>query len=213
MNRRILLGLLAIAAAATAIFFVMRGGGDGGDEPSQPAANAPSADRPARDVPAPRDVRARQQPPREKFDPTGTTEYALEDGTTVRDHRSGAKAEYMRPSLPHRTMSPVTASVTSNVMRAVRPLVLKCMSTVPESAFGEAPLIQTRAEIQIDADGNLSVLELGPALADIDEAAAGEALDCIRDGAASLNIHVDHPAVAQATLAFAIRPLDRDRRK
>lgn len=212
MNRRLLLAIVALAAIGVGLFLFLDG-----DDKKKAAEPPKTADNtlPTRDVPDSldhRNVPDRQQPG--QVTPSTAEEageYMLEDGTMVRDHRSGGSAPYVKPSVPHREASPVTANVTSNVMRAVRPIVLKCMSNVPDSAFGKAPLIETRASISIDAEGNLTVLELGPALADIDEGAVGDALDCIRNAAASIHVHVDHEEVAQTTLAFAIRPLDHRR--
>jgi hypothetical protein len=208
MNRRVLIGLLAVAGAGIALYLLFRG------DPTPkaaPASGSQTADsRPTRDVPSTPDRNAPTArigaPDRTGNPAAAETQYQLEDGTIVRDHRSGANEPYIRPSLPRREDSPVTAKVTAKVMSAVRPIVIKCMNTVPESAFGDAPLVETRAVVKIDDQGNLDVLELGPALAHIDEDAAADALDCIRNGASSVHVHVDNPPVAEATLAFAIRP-------
>jgi hypothetical protein len=114
----------------------------------------------------------------------------------------------VRPSLPHRDRSPVTGEITAAVMSLVRPVVLGCMKEVPETAFGADPLVMTRATISIDEQGTLTVDELGPALQDIDEAAAGGALDCIRAKSGTLSQQVEHAAVETTNLAFPIRPLD-----
>jgi hypothetical protein len=83
------------------------------------------------------------------------------------------------------------------------------MQSVPDSAFGDpkASVVETRASVSIDASGNLTVLELGPAVSGIDEDASADALDCIRNAAGEIHVHVDSVAVPQATLAFAIRPM------
>jgi hypothetical protein len=209
MNRRVLLGLAVLVGGALALYLILRGG----DKPAQPASQPTTSDssRPVRDTPSTAPDRNGPGPRLGAPDGTGNpvasdTQYQMEDGTIVRDHRTGAAEPYLRPSLPRREDSPVTAKVTSAVMAAVRPIVIKCMNAVPESAFGTAPLVETRAVVKIDDKGNLDVLELGPALAQIDEEAAADALDCIRNAASSVHVQVDNPPVAEATLAFAIRP-------
>jgi hypothetical protein len=209
MNRRALIGLLVVAVVAGVLFYIFRGSRD--DHPKSTASTTSSDPQPVRDVPPGTPDRnappTRLAPPERVADPSASdTQYQLEDGTIVRDHRGGGTGPYVRPSLPRREDSPVTAQVTSTVMAAVRPIVIKCMSSVPDSAFGDKPLIETRAVVKIDDKGNLDVLELGPALAGIDEDAAAEGLDCIRNAASSIHVQVENPAVASATLAFAIRP-------
>ena len=203
MNRRLILVIVLVAAAGAALFFFLRGDDD------QKAPPAVTEAKPERDVPStPRDQVLDRRKPTRATPSEGKDIYTLEDGTVVRDHRTNAGG-YVRPSLPHKGSSPVNAAVTGSVMRAVRPIVLECMKSLPDSAYGEKPFIETRAVVSIDETGTLSVLELGPAPHDIDEAAAGEALDCIRNAAANINTHVDHEPVAEATVALRIRPFDR----
>lgn len=221
MNGRVVLVGLAVAVLGTALYFlVIRGGGDG--EPGDGGrAAAGDPNRPERDIPSepPQGAGAadpgpgRVIPPDPELDTNrAPVEHVREDGSTVRDHRKNPN-EYIRPSLPHPDLSPVTPSVTSSVMALVRPVVLTCMKDVPEAAYGARPVVMTRATISIDDDGMLTVVEIGPALDDIDEAAAAAALDCIREKSGTLSTRVDNAAVASTNLAFPIRPLDYRRDK
>ena len=215
MNGRVVLVGLAVAVLGAAVYFlVIR---DGDDAPEVPAAKDPGA--PERHIPGD-PVRGATPPAR---DPGGTTsgelelapspvEHVREDGSSVRDHRANP-TPYVRPSLPHPDESPVTGEVTVAVMSLVRPVVLGCMKQVPETAYGARPVVMTRATISIDDDGILTIDEIGPALTDIDEAAATAALDCIREQSGKLTQRVDHAAVASTNLAFPIRPLDYQRDK
>lgn len=204
MNRRLLVASAALVVLGAVLYiFVIRDDGDDAVA-SDPAA---AAARPERDLPQPR---VQRMPTRDT--PTAPTDepvtYEREDGTTVVDHRTNPTTQYTRPALPHPSRSPVSAQVTAVVMKQVRPVVLKCMQGVPETAFGARPVVMTRAQISIDDKGTMTVHELGPAATDIDATAAAAALDCIRKEGVGLTAHVDHPAVETATLAFPIRPLD-----
>jgi hypothetical protein len=210
MNRR-LLSIGAAVAVVGAAFYVLVLRGRGAAEADRPAERT-AASRPERDLREPRAPRA-VPPPRptsrdDGGDRPGPSHYLREDGTMVRDHRGEGAPRYLRPSLPHRDASPVTANVTAAVMKEVRPIVLKCLRGLPDSAFGERALVMTRAVVSIDDAGMLSIDELGPDATDVDEAAIAPALDCIRSQATNLKTRVDHGPVASATLAFPIRPLD-----
>ena len=212
MNRTLLFGVGAAVAAGLVLYLLV---GRHHDDPSQSAPTS-AADHPIRDVPsapmasAGNKVTIRNTPgaPMTGAD-TPTIEYQREDGTVVRDHRGSDNAgTFLKPSLPYPTQSPVSAEVTATVMAQVRPIVLKCLHDVPDAAYGQAPLVMTRAKISIDAQGNLSVLELGTAASDIDASASAAAMDCIKQSASMVHTHVDHAAVESATLAFPIKPLD-----
>jgi hypothetical protein len=216
-GRVFLVGLVVALLGAALYLFVIRG-----DESRHDAARPTTADTstdtaaPSRDTPpthasttpsAPSTGDAPEGPGAEHaVDPETQKGYDLEDGTQVRDHRSGNAKPYVRPSLPHPSQSPVSASVTATAMGLVRTPVLRCLRDVPSSAFGEKPVVMVRAVIAIDQAGTLTVDELGPAVSDIDEGASAAALDCIRSAAGSLSTHVDHPPVESATLAFPIEP-------
>jgi len=216
MNRRVLvIGGLVAAVGLVVYFLVIRdhGGASPGtaarDESSAPARNLPplqsrTPSTPTRDTaaaPAAGDVAAD-----DPSAPAAPRIYEREDGSEVRDHRGGDAQTYVRPALPHPSQSPVTAQVTAKVLGAIRGPVLKCLGSIPSSAFGPKPLAMIRANISIDGAGTLTVNELGPAFSDIQESATSGAADCIRAAAGSLSVHVDHPAVDTATLAFPIRP-------
>lgn len=217
MNARVALLGLVVVVLGVGVYLFLRGGDDG--EPDRTAASrgaAPERDLPtgpARDPGTPaRDVGPSGktiQPDPERPEPV---EHVREDGTTVRDHRKNP-GEYIRPSLPHPDESPIAPEVTSSVMSLIRPVVLECMKGVPEAAFGQRPVVMTRATISIDDQGTMIVTDIGPAVDDIDESAATAALDCIRGKSGSLTAKVDHAAVASANLAFPIRPLDYRRDK
>ncbi|MCA9673516.1 MAG: hypothetical protein KC464_00650, partial [Myxococcales bacterium] len=133
----------------------------------------------------------------------------------VRDHRTN-KEPYLRPGLPHPSMSPVTPVVVSRVMALVRPVVLGCFASIPDEALGDKGTVMTRAVVSIDGAGKLSVEELGPAAGGLDAAdpdALATALECVRSGAAGLTTQVDHAAVDHATLAFPIQPAKYRRHK
>lgn len=217
MNGRVVLVGLAVAVLGAAVYFlVIRGG----DESGEPERTAESGKAPERDVPGDPE-RGLAPPGRDPGpgktveadpEPRGAVEHTREDGTTVRDHRANP-TEYVRPSLPHPSESPIAAEVTASVMQLVRPVVLACLKDVPEAAYGARPVVMTRATISIDDKGLMTVDDIGPALDDIDESAAGAALACIRDKSGTLSAQVDHAAVASANLAFPIRPLDYRRDK
>lgn len=212
MNRTLLFGVGGAIAAALVLYLMI---GRGHDDASQ-AAPTSASDHPIRDVPsapmasAGNKVTIRNTPgaPITGAD-TPTIEYQREDGSVVRDHRGGDNAgTFIKPALPYPTKSPVSAEVTATVMAQIRPIVLKCLHDVPDAAYGQAPVVMTRAKISIDAQGMLTVLELGPAVSDIDASASAGAMDCIKQSASMVHTHVDHAAVDSATLAFPIKPLD-----
>jgi len=214
MNGRVLLVGLVVAVLGAAIYlFAVRGGDEGGGAGTAEGPTQPEREVPTPVTPSEPATRAGGQGgsavaiPADPEPAPGTVEYEREDGSTVRDHRGGGAAPYVRPSLPHPTAAPVSPQVTQTVMGLIRPVVLGCMKEVPETAFGAEPVVMTRATISIAEDGTLTVDEIGPALTDIDENAAGAALDCIRAKSGGLSSHVDHAAVASANLAFPIRPL------
>ena len=211
MNARVALLGLAVVVLGVGVYLFLRGGDDG--EPDRTAASGGAHEReiptgPAREGTTPeRDVGQPGKTIGPDPDRPGPVEHVREDGTTVRDHRK-TPTEYVRPSLPHPDESPIAPAVTAEVMKLIRPVVLDCMKGVPEAAFGQRPVVMTRATISIDDQGLMTVIDLGPALDDIDESAASAALDCIREKSGSLSSKVDHAAVASANLAFPIRPLD-----
>jgi hypothetical protein len=213
MNQRVLLGgaVAAVALGIGAYFIVGDRGGDDA-KPADPGSTA-SVDTPERDVPgAP--VRARV--PRRVAGDDGATsngDYVetYEDGSRRRDHRPGNPEPSMRPVLPHRSKSPVTAQVTSIAMQTLRPLVMACLKELPDSAFTEEARVVVRAAVSIDEEGNLTASDLGPKSKGIDEAAVEPALECIRNAASSFNAQVDHPAVAEAVLSLQVRPGRRAR--
>jgi hypothetical protein len=217
MNGRVVLLGLVVAVLGVGIYFLVRGGDDA--EPARSASGG--GDTPAREIPT---GPVREGAPPERDPGEGKTipadpeaapmpvEHTREDGTTVRDHRKNP-GEYIRPSLPHPEESPIAAEVTASVMQLIRPVVLECMKDVPEAAYGQRPVVMTRATISIDDQGTMTVDDIGPAFSDIDESAANAALECIRGKSGSLSAKVDHAAVASANLAFPIRPLDYRRDK
>lgn len=216
MNARVALLGLVVVVLGVGIYLFVRGGDDADPDRTSAGGGAPERDLPtgpAREgAPPERDVGQ----PGKTIEPDPArpepVEHVREDGTTVRDHRKNP-GEYIRPSLPHPDESPVAPEVTSTVMNLIRPVVLECMKSVPEAAFGQRPVVMTRATISIDDQGTMTVDDIGPALDDIDESAASAALDCIRGKSGSLTTKVDHAAVASANLAFPIRPLDYRRDK
>ncbi len=210
MKRPVVLALLAVLAAVAVYLLVFRGDDDGAKaSDTRSEARPDRQDAPITRTPAPPPRRDSPEDVVRDSPASGAPVIRTrEDGSTVRDHRKNADAEWVRPALPHPSMSPVSAVVTSTVMRQVRPVVLECMRKVPDSAYGTSPVVVTRAEISIDGEGNLRVAALGPALRDIDPTAAAAALECIRAAAPTLSGHVEHEAVPSATLSLTIRPLD-----
>jgi hypothetical protein len=219
VNTRVLLVGLVVALLGTALYLFVIRGDESGKDAERPATadTATGTAAPSRDLPpthasttpsAPSTAGDAPAGPgtEHALDPETQKGYDLEDGTQVRDHRSGGAKPYVRPSLPHPSQSPVTAAVTATAMGLVRTPVLRCLRSVPSSAFGDKPVVMVRAVIAIDQAGTLTVDELGPAVSDIDEGASAAALDCIRSAAGSLSTHVDHPPVESATLAFPIEP-------
>lgn len=209
MKRPIVLALLAVVAAVAVYLLVIRD--DGGAKASDERTGAGEAARPDRqDAPRTRPPVRNDAPDRRGAavgDGPGYTEEYV-GGTRVRDHRTDPDDKIVRPPLPHRSDAKVDPTVTSQVMRAVRPVVLECMRNVPDSAYADRPVVVTRTVISIDDQGKLAVAELDPRVNDIDEAAVEPALECIRAAASTLSVQVDHGAVPTATLSFTIRPLD-----
>jgi len=217
MNRALLTGLL-VAVIGAAVYFFIRGGDDGEkakatasqaperDLPPAAASRTPSA--PTRDTTAPPTLDPDLGQRGDELATDGTRIYQREDGSEVRDHRAGNPAPYIRPALPHPSKSPIIPTTTAKVMGLIRGPVVSCMKSVPDAAFGTKPLVMMRATVSIDDQGTLTVQELGPALQDIDAAAAASALDCIRAASGTLSTHVDdQPSVESANLAFPIEPL------
>lgn len=219
MNVRVVLLGVAVAVIGAAIwFFALRDGGDAADGAASTSADPAVAETgaPARDVPAaraPRPVTPRVALPTEAPTRPGGSDYTLEDGSQIRDHRAAGAAPMIKPALPHPSQSPVSGAVTAEVMKTVRPVVLKCLRDVPESAYGPGAVVMVRAVFSIEESGELRIAELGTGLSEIDEAAAAGAVDCVKAQASSLTTRVDHAAVESATIAFPVRPLDFANRK
>ncbi len=206
--------VLAAAGVAGGVFFLMRDG----DEAAA-TRDAAGVAQPDRDVPTltPAERRAAARSHGTHVKPEGEPGAAgpaadepevsyMEDGTRVADHRK-TKEPYLRPGVPHPSMSPVDGKVSTAVLQQLRPIVIKCLASVPDDAFTDQALVMARAVIAIDAQGNLTALELGADGTGLDPERLAPAVECIRAAAGSVQAHVDHEAVETATLAFPIRPL------
>jgi hypothetical protein len=132
--------------------------------------------------------------------------YELEDGTHVSDHRNNP-SKYLRPGVPHPSLSAVDGKVSTAVLHEIRPVVLKCLANIPDEAFAADAIVMARVSITIDDQGNLTATEVGADGTGLDEATLAPAVECIRAAAPSIQTHVDHEAVESAKLAFPIRPL------
>lgn len=206
---------LAAAGVATGAFFLLRDGDEAGA-----TRTAHQTAQPDRDVPTTPDgarvpVRDRANDRRVPSGPDGLEEgdaadkppvTYLEDGTRVTDHRSKA-SQYLRPGVGHPSKSPVDGKISTEVLHLIRPIVLGCLAGVPDDAFADDAVVMARADITIDAQGNLTATDLGADGTGLDDAKLQPAIDCIRAAAPSVTAHVDHAAVETVSLAFPIRPL------
>jgi hypothetical protein len=211
MKHRLVLGGAAIALVGVVVYLVAFRDADRSADSDDRAAAAvvrgDGAAAPDRDVPARTPRQARAAARDSGSGDRGYTEDVTDDGVRVRDHRAKTDTPHLRPFVKHPTKMAITVEVTDAVMKVVRPLALRCFSAIPDSAFADDSQLMIRVELSIDEAGNVTTPDLAPRTAGIDHPDVEAAVACIRDGAPTIQTHVDHPAVASEVIAIPLRPL------
>jgi hypothetical protein len=135
-----------------------------------------------------------------------TRAYVLEDGTRVRDHRTGVTEKFDIPSTPpQRKAERLAQPEVAKVHAALHPMAMECAKAVPDAELASDAVLQIRMLVHV-ADGSLvadSVTArsrgLGSKTADVEA--------CVRERAASIAVDVaaDHPSVEAYPLTFPYR--------
>lgn len=200
--------MVAVAAAGVAVgaFFFLRDddeakGGraqveEGSAQPERDLPVAGDVRRPVRDVPA-RDVGP--------ADPSAPEVHELADGSRVVDHRK-SKTPYIRPGVPHPSLSPVDGNVTTAVMRELRPIILDCLKDVPTEAMSDEAVVMAYAVIAIDGAGNVTASEIGADASGIDSPGLPDAMQCVANAASQVSVQVEHEAVESAKVSARVLP-------
>ncbi len=198
-TRRLSLLALAAVAAALAVYLLVGRGSHATREPrltgpvgalhpgdpSRPGAGTPGLRSPGT-TPARLPGAADPADPAAVLD-AGTRTYVMDDGTVVRDHRAGGGEPPVAttPVPPEqRTLNP---ELSAKVYQQLAPRVADCTGKVPASARGADPFVYVNLTVEVDG-GILSTTEVLPVAHDVEDAAAGALVACVRAGLSTLRV-------------------------
>ena len=135
----------------------------------------------------------------------GVRTYVMDDGTVVRDHRkNGGEAPVATTPIPpeQRTLNP---ELSARVYQQLSPRVAECAAKVPAGARGADPFVYVNLTVEVDGDV-LSTTSVVPVAHDVDDAAAGGLVSCVRDGLSTLRVDAKGEPDQQAyVLQYPIR--------
>ncbi|HEU0034933.1 MAG TPA: hypothetical protein VFQ53_30115 [Kofleriaceae bacterium] len=198
MNRRVLLGLGAIAvlAAAVVLYLKLRSGGDDATATpagtrSDPVVQEGSAPSPRAAPPIVADPKRPSAPvvsstPREPGSASEPVDDYTVGGVRIRDHRAG---EHARVDLPPNIHAPdsrrVTPNLTADLSAKLQAVMHECAANVPREARGEKPRLEGTIFIAIK-DHVARVTEAAMQLRDVVGAAVDPTKQCIEQKAVGL---------------------------
>ena len=135
----------------------------------------------------------------------GTRTYIMDDGTVVRDHRkNGGEPPVATTPVPpaQRTLDP---ELSAKVYQQVAPRVADCTAKVPASARGADPFVYVNLTVEVDG-GILSTTEVVPVAHDVEDAAAGALVTCVRAGLSTVRVEAKgEPDQTSYVLQYPIR--------
>ena len=200
---KLFVGLAGVGALVGA-FFLLRGDdeakGGAKDEAAQPDRDVPTASGDPK--------HARNLPPRGSQDgdePRQPEVRDMADGTSVVDHRKNP-GDYIRPGVPHPSISELDGPTNVAVMRQVRPILLACLKDIPTEAMAEDAVVMMYAVVSIDDAGRLTASELGGDSMGIDSPKLDAAMQCLAAGAPQVALDTDHFAVQDQRLSMRVEP-------
>jgi hypothetical protein len=198
MQPRVIAGVLALIAAAIALFFILRGGDE--KKPAPPAddssltANGPELN--AAPGTGTRGSGVGAPIPRAKLPNggggggAGTDEvktYVTDTGNLVRDHRSNVTDPKAVPAPMPPEQQTMSSNVTAEIYRSLAPVVRACGLDVDASAKGPEPVVHVTLSVDV-AGERLTFADATAVTTDIDGAAADKVIACVRDRANGLTV-------------------------
>lgn len=197
MQPRVIGGVLALIAAAVALFFFLRGGDEKKPKapdtalvtPIGPKLNAaPGTGTPGSGVGSPM--------PRVKMptDPSGTgagtddvKTYVTDTGNLVRDHRANVTDPKAVPAPMPPEQQTMSSNVTAEIYRTLAPVVRGCGTEIDASAKGPEPVVHVTLSVDV-AGEKLTFADAMAVTTDIDGPAADKVIACVRDRANGLTV-------------------------
>lgn len=181
MKRAILIGLGVVGAAAL-LLLVLREA----EPPAAPAGHKLSSLQPTTGATGAGNVTRPALPSDDKPAAESDSpeypyrEYVRDDGTLVRDHRTGIKAPDFTPqTLRAPGVRKVPPEVIVAVRNAMRPIVRKCADNLNTQEFGEQPRLQSQVTISI-FEGRLSIDDVFLYVADVADSDVDMITTCIK---------------------------------
>jgi hypothetical protein len=192
-NNAVLAALAAFALAAiVGLFLVLRT-----DSPPAPAPAPEIAPGPVAPLPPPRQprpappdlggVEISQTPPSTPA-PAPLKEAVAEDGTVIRDHRSGNPPPTAAPvAPPERPPVPMQPSSIFSIRGEIRSIVGRCAASIPAEVRGGGAGVMARLHVAV-GDGHVTIADADLQPQKLDAVTGDALVGCIRDAFSTLSI-------------------------